>query len=1063
MTENKPLDQLIGDLKERAKELNCLYKIQEILNEPNISVEQACYGLLKSIPPGWQYPDICEVEISIAQGTFKSFGFKESIWTLSAKIHAQETHFGQIKVMYTDIRPKSYQGPFLKEELKLINSIAESLGLFLLHLELKQVFENTSKSQTENKKSDWQIILDMLKHTDPKLLIRLSRKMINTLCWSNVDGAESMLEKFSPSFKNKNEMNKESNAPFERVADHDLIALSYEIFELASENIDREDILNHINKWITEDRSVFLVERLENMGSSLEDISNAVERYYHLGPQTLALSAQRNRSLHIALISRLLTDHTEYIDIAKNHLSIDHFNTLIQKIIYPLNSHGKIGGKSAGLFLAQQILQEESERIPYFKDIKIPKTWYIASDGLLNFMSYNNLEDMLEQKYKEIGLVRQEYPYVIHVFKSSSFSPEILKGLSLALDDFGENPLIIRSSSLLEDRVGNAFAGKYKSLFIANKGTKEKRLAALTDAIAEVYASIFGPDPLEYRMQNKLLDYHEEMGIMIQEVVGNQVGPYFFPSFAGVGFSENNYPWSGRINRSDGLLRLVPGLGTRAVDRTSNDYPVMLAPGQPKLHVNSTFDEIIRYAPKYLDAINTEKEEFETLEIDLILKKYGNEYPFIQKLISFVDGNRIIPARAFIDFDKNSPLFTFDGLVDKTDFIVQLKSILDVLEKTYKLPVDIEFAHDGRNLYLLQCRPQSKSLSAKPIPIPADISPEKSVFSANRYISNGFIPNLTHIVYVDPGEYAQLSDYQSMLNVGKAVGRLNQMLPRRQFILMGPGRWGSRGDIRLGVSVSYSDINNCSMLIEIAKKNPNSQKDYTPDLSFGTHFFQDLVEANIRYLPLYPDEKKCLFNETLLTQTDSVFSDLLPEYTALCNVIKVIDIPSAFEGNVLNIAMNAEYPKALAYISEASEINPSFIEEEKTTKTPNDNDIHWQWRLLNVERMAALLDPKHFGVKAMYLFGSVKNANAKPDSDINLLIHFSGNPNQLNELNAWLTGWSQSLAQINFLRTGYKSKGLLDVHILSDEDIQKKSVFARKINAVADAARPLPLGTQVKG
>ena len=204
MTENKPLDQLIGDLKERAKELNCLYKIQEILNEPGISIEQVCYGLLKAIPPGWQYPDICEVEIIIAQGTFKTFGFEESKWTLTADILAQDHHFGQVKIMYTEIRPKSYQGPFLKEELQLIKSIAESFGLFLLHLELKKVFENTVENQGKTNKKDWQIIFDMLMHTDPKLLIRLARKMINTLCWTNISGAEHLLESFSPSFKGKN-------------------------------------------------------------------------------------------------------------------------------------------------------------------------------------------------------------------------------------------------------------------------------------------------------------------------------------------------------------------------------------------------------------------------------------------------------------------------------------------------------------------------------------------------------------------------------------------------------------------------------------------------------------------------------------------------------------------------------------------------------------------------------------------------------------------------------------------------------------------------------------------
>ena len=219
-------------------------------------------------------------------------------------------------------------------------------------------------------------------------------------------------------------------------------------------------------------------------------------------------------------------------------------------------------------------------------------------------MAYNNLEDFIEQKYKDVVQVRQEYPYVVNLFKNSRQQPEIVKGLSLALDDFGDVPLIVRSSSLLEDRVGASFAGKYKSLFIANQGSKEERLQSLMEAIAEVYASMFGPDPIEYRYENGLLDDHEEMGIMIQEVVGRKVGPYYLPAFAGVAFSNNNFRWSSRIRPEDGLARMVPGLGTRAVDRLSDDYPILVAPGKPNLPVNVSLDEVIRYSPNKIDLIN---------------------------------------------------------------------------------------------------------------------------------------------------------------------------------------------------------------------------------------------------------------------------------------------------------------------------------------------------------------------------------------------------------------------------------------------------------------------------
>ena len=197
----------------------------------------------------------------------------------------------------------------------------------------------------------------------------------------------------------------------------------------------------------------------------------------------------------------------------------------------------------------------------------------------------------------------------------------------MALDDFGEVPLIVRSSSLLEDRLGTAFAGKYKSLFLANQGDKKERLEALLEAVAEVYASIFSPDPIQYRAERGLLDFHEEMAVMIQAVVGRQLGKYFFPAFAGVAFSRNEFRWSSRIRREDGLLRLVPGLGTRAVDRLSDDYPILVAPGQPNLRVNVSIDEVIRYSPGKIDVIDLEKNGFVTKNIKDLIGEIGPDYP----------------------------------------------------------------------------------------------------------------------------------------------------------------------------------------------------------------------------------------------------------------------------------------------------------------------------------------------------------------------------------------------------------------------------------------------------
>jgi hypothetical protein len=312
------------------------------------------------------------------------------------------------------------------------------------------------------------------------------------------------------------------------------------------------------------------------------------------------------------LIRRFLTEHLDLIGIAKEYLYTGDFVGLLDRVILSADSHGRLGGKTAGLLIAEHILRKaEGEGRPV-GSFSVPKSWYVASDELRKFVVHNELEDVFTQKYKEVAQVRQEYPNIIQLFKRSRFPADIVRGLSVALDDFGDVPLIVRSSSLLEDRLCSAFSGKYKSLFLANRGSKQERLAALLDAVAEVYASVFGPDPIEYRRERGLLDFHEEMAILIQEVVGRQVGDYYFPAFAGVAFSHNEFCWTPKIRREDGVIRLVAGLGTRAVDRVSEDYPVLAVPGQPELRVNASLDEQVRYTPRHADVINLKTGRFET-------------------------------------------------------------------------------------------------------------------------------------------------------------------------------------------------------------------------------------------------------------------------------------------------------------------------------------------------------------------------------------------------------------------------------------------------------------------
>jgi pyruvate,water dikinase len=1049
----KAVSSLVAQLKERAKELNCLYQIEELLSQPNRPLKEVFEGTIQAIPPGWQFPERCRARITYLGETYFSADLKETPWVQSAPLIIQDSIAGKIYVYYTEKMPTADEGPFLKEETKLIKTIAERLSHFILHQKLKIMFENQApvlESSLQPNVRHWHVALDLLHRTDNRLLWRVSRKMMNYLCWRGIGEAKSLLQRYGAGL-GSDLLVGETNQPRQKTPDSSL-QLSDETFRIATAHLSDEEILDLIQQWIKEDKSSFLVKALVNSSASLSQISDALRRYQHMKPYGIELSQAASSSARVALVRRFFTDQLDFINVAKKYVDIEDFPDLMDRIVSHRQGQGQLGGKSAGLFLAGNILKKARSEIGDIGEVKTPNTWYIASDGLVEFLNYNNLEEVYEHRYKTIDEVRQDYPHIVQLFKNSHFPEELTKGISMVLDSFDEVPLIVRSSSLLEDRLGSAFSGKYKSLFLANQGGRGERLEALKDAIAEVYASTFAPDPVEYRAERGLLDFDEEMGILIQEVVGKRVGRYFLPAFAGVAFSNSELKWSPRIKREDGLIRIVPGLGTRAVDRLVDDYPILIAPSHPGLRVNVTAEEIARYSPKKIDVINLEKNRFETLKIADFLKECGNDYPGIDQIVSFYCGGAIQSHREMtFDFESGNPVVTFEGLISDSSFVKQVEAILKALKERLGTPVDIEFASDGTDFYLLQCRSQTKAKEDMAVQMPSNTPIEDIVFTAKRYVSNGRVSDITHVVYVVPEKYSGLSNVSEMRAIGEAVGKLNKILPKRQFILIGPGRWGSRGDVKLGVRVTYSDINNTAMLIEVARKKDN----YVPDLSFGTHFFQDLVEASIRYLPLYPDDDGIRFNEDFLLGSPNLLSDILPEYGFLADTVRVIDVPRAAQGKVIHILMNADRDEALCLLADPSYVFQP-IDQPIGTQFQQRED-HWRWRQQMAERIAADLDPKRFGVKALYLMGSVKNAAAGPGSDIDLLVHFAGNKEQRQNLESWLHGWSLCLDELNYLKTGCRSDGLLDAHIITDEDIQRHSSFAVKIGAVTDAARRLPL------
>jgi len=1048
------VDTLFSTLHERAKELSCLYRIEEILSLYDVALEEVFRQVIEAIPPGWQHPECAQAQITYGTDVVESPDYEETPFTHCAEIRVQDTSVGRLCVSYKKPMPESDCGPFMRGEVKLIQTIAERLGHFILHQRLRGMYEQISDERREaaGEKRGWRIALDLLRNTNPSLLIRVSRKMMNYLGWRGVTEARDLLQRFSGGGMTDWVFG-ESNLPQSRESMDRLFELTEETFRIASANLTDDDILDRIQRWINEDRSSSAVQSLENVYADLAEVLDSMRRIKILAPEGIQLPRSTANSVRVALIRRFFTEQLEFINVAKKYVDLEDFFDLMERIVFPPGSHGKLGGKSAGLFLASRILKQAARRNKIIGAVKKPKTWYVTSDGLIAFTTHNNLDDVIEQKYKEIEVVRQEYPHLVQVFKNSTFPPEVVKGLSVALDDFGDCPLIVRSSSLLEDRLGTAFAGKYKSLFLANQGDKQQRLEALLDAVAEVYASIFSPDPIQYRAERGLLDFYEEMGVMIQEVVGTRAGKYFFPAYAGVAFSRNEFRWSPRIKREDGLLRIVPGLGTRAVDRVSDDYPILVAPSQPNLRVNVSTDEAVRYSPKRIDVIDLEENMFVTKEIGELLDEVGHEFPALTKVFSiYRDGHLQRPMGLATDIAREDAVVTFDGLIGGTPFMLQLEAILKTLSSAMGVPVDIEFASTGTDFYLLQCRPQSQAAEDVAMEIPANLPDAAVLFTARKHVSNGRVADITHIVYVDPDRYGDLAEYADLLAVGEAVGKLNKLLPRRQFILMGPGRWGSRGDIKLGVRVTYSEINNSAMLIEVARKKGN----YVPDVSFGTHFFQDLVESGIRYLPLYPDDEGARFNELFLLESPNSLAEHCPECAGLGNVLRVIDVPAATGGKVLRVLMNADRGLAVGFFaSPETSVTPALKGRAPVSREDEDQAV---WRQRMAERIAFHCGGQPWGVRGVYYLDESDGRDFDPSSPIKLIIHFAGTGRQRKELETWLNGWSLSLAEMNYYRTGLHTEGLLDVQYLLDDKIRGERDVAQRIKAGTEVVRELPLG-----
>jgi len=620
----------------------------------------------------------------------------------------------------------------------------------------------------------------------------------------------------------------------------------------------------------------------------------------------------RLRELKVILIRRIISDQLAYINIAKEWLTIDDLEEIHRRKI----GYGRVGGKAAGMILAARILAEAADE-SVRACIRIPESYFLGSDVIYIFMAMNGLMHWNSQKYKPEEQIRSEYPQIQEEFQAGQFPPEVLHQLATVLEQFGPKPVIVRSSGQLEDNFGTAFAGKYESHFCPNQGAPQENLRALTNAIARTYASTLRPDALLYRRSKGLQDYDERMAVIIQEVQGEQWGRYYFPFGAGVAFSHNLYRWAPQIRREDGFARLVWGLGTRAVERVGDDYPRLVALSHPVLQPDDACAAIRRYSQQYVDVIDLEDNVLKTLPCREVLAPNYPPLRFLAQLEQ--DGYFTTPRSRVMAADIPKLALTFDAFLRRTPFAGLLSRMLGLLEEHCQSPVDIEFtvhvpdpqaSPPEVKVSLLQCRPQSRLETTYRVHLPQDLPQEDIVFSSHFIVPQGHLPNIRYVIFVSPEKYFALPGAAARSEVGRVIARLNAALEKKAFICVGPGRWGAT-DIDLGVYVGYADICNAGALVEISGKEIGAG----PEPSLGTHFFQDLMEAQIYPLAICLDHEETVFNRRFLYDAPNDLQKWAQAGDDMAACLRLIDVAAFRRGHHLELIMDDEEGQAVAFLA----------------------------------------------------------------------------------------------------------------------------------------------------
>lgn len=547
---------------------------------------------------------------------------------------------------------------------------------------------------------------------------------------------------------------------------------------------------------------------------------------------------------------------------------------------------GCIGGKAAGMLLARNILRDEAPEL-YSTCIEPHDSYYIGADLFYTYGVQNGLWSSRIRMIEASDYLEQSKT-IRELLLNGTFMPSIKEQFISMLEYFGQSPIIVRSSSILEDGFGNAFAGKYESVFCPNQGSLKERYEVFERAVKQVYASTVNPDAIMYRAERHLLDRDEQMALLVMRVCGDVHGDYYYPHIAGVGHSKNLYlNKQNSSSENKGMLRLVFGMGTRAVDREADDYARLLNMDAPTAPPMVAYGDEYKYSQHKMDVINLKSNEFETINVAGIDKRDIKADPSLFMELDYPTAARL--REMGLSAADAPDILNFRKLLGKTDFTSVMTEAMRILEEKYNYPVDIEYAcnFDEEGNYrvnLLQCRPlQTRGIGA------AGVMPKvKQLYfrTEGNFMGGNVCLPVRYAVMVRVEPYLALPE-QRKYQVARKLGELNSLLRDEHTILLGPGRWGTTTP-SLGVPVHFMEINRFDCIAELAY----SSHGLRPELSYGSHFFQDLVEAGTFYVALYPGEEGCVLDEALFEECENVYSKLirLEPGDAMSEVIRVFDL-----------------------------------------------------------------------------------------------------------------------------------------------------------------------------